>query len=59
MTYMLIAIFFDGTPYVERRHLTLHECAGQAAMIRIQTQSFDLEQLVGRVKYVCIPEGRS
>lgn len=57
MTYMLIAIFFTGDAYVERRHLTLNECAAHAALTRAKTQSVEFK--IGRVRYVCLPEARS
>lgn len=58
MTYTLIALFLaTGTSYVERENLTLHQCAGQAAMIRSQTA--ELYQFIGEVRYLCVVEGRS
>ena len=56
---MLIAVFFNGDAYVERRHLTLQECAAHAAMTRQKTEEiFELTQRVGKIKYLCIPEGK-
>lgn len=53
--YSLVAVFLlSGDSYVERRHLSLHQCAGQAAMVRQQTSG--MEDQIGEVRYLCVPE---
>lgn len=55
MTYALIALFVStGDMYIERSGLTLHQCAGHAAMTRQKTQ--ELYQYIGEVRYICSPE---
>lgn len=55
MTYLLVSFFLStGDIYVERRGLTLMQCAGHAATIRQQTLA--LEPFVGEVRYLCIAE---
>lgn len=58
MTYTLIALFLaTGSHYVERQHLTLHQCAAHAAMTRAATDG--IADRVGAVRYLCIAEARS
>ena len=54
-TYTLLALFLaTGDTYPERTGLSLMQCAGHAAMTRSQTA--ELYQFVGEVRYLCIPE---
>lgn len=55
MTYTLLAVFLlTGDTYPERTNLSLQQCAGHAAMTR--TQTVELYQYVGEVRYLCVPE---
>ena len=55
MTYALVVFFvLTGESYVDRTGLSLHQCAGQAAMSRIETK--DLERHIGEIKYFCAVE---
>lgn len=55
MTYTLMMLLLaSGEFYVERTNLSLHECAGYAAMLRIETR--DLEKRIGEIRYYCTPE---
>jgi hypothetical protein len=45
-TYFLIAVLLSGDTYVERRNLTLNDCATYAALTAIQTYGMN-------VKYRC------
>lgn len=55
VTYALVILFLvNGESYVERRGLTLQECAGRAAMIRLQTEG--LQRFIGEIRYYCIEE---
>jgi hypothetical protein len=57
MTYVLIAVFvLTGQAYVERRGLSLQECAGRAAMLRQETEH--IFEHVGDFRYLCVPEVR-
>ena len=54
MIYTLVALFMlTGKQYVEMTGLTLHQCAGFAAIIKQKTR--ELEPLVGEVRYLCVP----
>lgn len=56
MTYTLVALFvLTGKYYVEMSGLTLHQCAGHAAIIKQKTR--ELEPLVGEVRYICLNGG--
>jgi hypothetical protein len=62
MTYALVAMFLaTGHGYVEQPHLTLQACAGRAALARQEMLDVQekLEKLIGEVRYLCLPEGRS
>ncbi len=53
MEYYLVALIVaTGEVYVEREGLTLHQCAGHAAMIRQETQI--LHEYIGEVRYMCL-----
>jgi hypothetical protein len=55
VTYTLLALFLaTGDTYPERTGLSLMQCAGHAAMTR--TQTAELYQYVGEVRYLCAPE---
>jgi hypothetical protein len=55
MTYTLLAVFLlSGDTYPERTGLSLMQCAGHAALTR--TQTAELYQYVGEVRYLCVPE---
>lgn len=55
MTYTLVAIFLaTGEPYIERQGLTLHTCAGRAAMAR--QEALAVFKHVGEIRYECRPE---
>jgi hypothetical protein len=55
MTYTLLAVFLlSGESYPERTGLSLMQCAGHAALTRSQTA--ELYQYVGEVRYLCAPE---
>lgn len=57
MTYVLVAVFvLTGQAYVERRGLSLQECAGRAAMLRQETEH--IFEHVGDFRYLCVPEVR-
>jgi hypothetical protein len=54
-TYTLLAVFLlSGDTYPERTGLSLMQCAGHAALTRSQTA--DLYQHVGEVRYFCVPD---
>ena len=55
ITYMLVSVFvMTGESYVERRGLSLQECAGRAAMIKLETE--EIFEHVGDFRYFCLPE---
>lgn len=57
MTYILVAMFMlTGDSYVEQRHLSLQECAGRAAMARMDVAQSGIEDLIGEVRYLCLKE---
>lgn len=50
--YLVAMIVATGDVYVERENLTLHQCAGLAAMIRQETK--EVQAYIGDVKYYCL-----
>ena len=55
MTYTLVALFLaTGTIHTERTGLTLHGCAGQAAMARMAVDIPKLKSRIGEVRFLCI-----
>lgn len=55
MTYTLIFLILStGEFYVEDSNLSLEQCAGKAAMLRIEARG--LEDHIGDFRYFCLPE---
>lgn len=55
MTYILVSVFvLTGQSYIERKNLTLYQCAGQAALLRQETE--EIFEHVGDFRYLCLPQ---
>ena len=53
---LLFVLMLTNRVYVEEVGLSLHTCAGRAAMYRSEIVNSGLTQRIGDVRYFCIPE---
>jgi hypothetical protein len=57
MKYTLVTLFLlTGEEYVEERGLSIQECAGRAALLRIETE--EVAEHVEDFIYKCVPEDK-
>lgn len=57
MTYtLLFIIMLTNRVYIEDTGLSLHSCAGRAAMYRSEVVNSGLTKHIGDVRYFCLPE---
>jgi hypothetical protein len=57
MKYTLVTLFLlTGEEYVEEKGLSIQECAGRAALLRIETE--EVAEHVEDFIYKCVPEDK-